>query len=254
MKSGDCMNGENIKEENLRTAALIGTGGLNRLAQSSVAVFGIGGVGSYAAEALVRAGVGCIYLYDNDTVSKSNINRQLIALGSTVGKFKTEVAAKRYADINPDCRIFECREFVTPQSQIPFEKFGAVIDAVDNVTAKLFLAEEAEKRGIPIVSVMGTGNKIDPTRLRVTDIYKTSVCPLARVMRYELKKRDVRGLTSVWSDEKPVRPADCGEYRETGRVSPASMSPVPGSAGLIAAAFILRLLSAPKGSESENIT
>lgn len=240
------MDKEKIKEENLRTAALIGTDGLEKLTRASVAVFGIGGVGSYAAEALVRAGVGCIYLYDNDTVSKSNINRQLIALNSTVGRFKTEVAAERYKDINPDCRIFECREFITPQSQIPFEKFGAVIDAVDNVTAKLFLAEEAEKRGIPIVSVMGTGNKTDPTRLRVTDIYKTSVCPLARVMRYELKKRGVHGLTAVWSDEKPARPADCGEYRETGRISPASMSPVPGCAGLIAAAFIIKLLSSPE--------
>ena len=231
-----------MKEEYLRTAALIGEEGLERLKNSTVAVFGIGGVGSYAAEALVRSGVGRIYIYDNDRVARSNINRQLIALSSTVGVFKTEAAAARLRDINPDCTVIEKREFVTRESDIPFDSFDFIIDAVDNVTAKLFLAVEAERKGVPIISVMGTGNKLDPARLRITDIYKTSVCPLARVMRYELKKRGVKHLTVVWSDETPLKPADCGEYRDTGRIPPASMAMVPGAAGLTAAAYAVKAL------------
>ena len=232
-----------MREEDLRTAALIGGDNLARLKNSTVAVFGIGGVGSYAAEALVRSGVGRLYIYDNDRVSKSNINRQLTALGPSVGRYKTEVAAERYRDINPECEIIENRDFVTPESDIPFEKFDFLIDAVDNVTAKIFLAAEAEKRGIPAVSVMGTGNKLDPARLRCTDIYKTSVCPLARVMRYELKKHGVKKLLAVWSDEIPVKPSDCGEYRRTGRIPPASMAFVPGTAGLIAASVAVKKLT-----------
>ncbi len=229
-----------MKEEYLRTAALIGEDGLDKLKNSAAAVFGLGGVGSYAAEALVRSGIGTVYIYDSDKVAKSNINRQLIALSSTVGMYKTEAEAARLNDINPDCNIIEKREFVTPQCDIPFDSFDFIIDAVDNVTAKLFLAVEAEKRKIPIISVMGTGNKIDPTRLKITDIYKTSVCPLARVMRYELKKRGVKKLTVVWSDETPVKPADCGEYRDTGRIPPASMAMVPACAGLYAASYAIR--------------
>lgn len=229
-----------MKEEYLRTAALIGEDGLDKLKNSAAAVFGLGGVGSYAAEALVRSGIGTVYIYDSDKVAKSNINRQLIALSSTVGMYKTEAEAARLNDINPDCNIIEKREFITPQCDIPFDSFDFIIDAVDNVTAKLFLAVEAEKRKIPIISVMGTGNKIDPTRLKITDIYKTSACPLARVMRYELKKRGVKKLTVVWSDETPVKPADCGEYRDTGRIPPASMAMVPACAGLYAASYAIR--------------
>ncbi len=229
-----------MKEEYLRTAALIGEEGLNKLKNSAAAVFGLGGVGSYAAEALVRSGIGTVYIYDSDKVAKSNINRQLIALSSTVGMYKTEAEAARLNDINPDCNIIEKREFVTPQCDIPFDSFDFIIDAVDNVTAKLFLAVEAEKRKVPIISVMGTGNKLDPTRLKITDIYKTSVCPLARVMRYELKKRGVKKLTVVWSDETPVKPADYGEYRDTGRIPPASMAMVPACAGLYAASYAIR--------------
>lgn len=229
-----------MKEEYLRTAALIGEDGLDKLKNSAAAVFGLGGVGSYAAEALVRSGIGTVYIYDSDKVAKSNINRQLIALSSTVGMYKTEVEAARLNDINPDCNIIEKREFVTPQCDIPFDSFDFIIDAVDNVTAKLFLAVEAEKRKVPIISVMGTGNKIDPTRLKITDIYKTSVCPLARVMRYELKKRGVKKLMVVWSDETPVKPADCGEYRDMGRIPPASMAMVPACAGLYAASYAIR--------------
>lgn len=231
-----------MKEEYLRTAALIGEDGLAGLKNSAVAVFGLGGVGSYAAEALARSGVGTIFIYDNDRVARSNINRQLIALSSTVDSFKTDAEEKRLRDINSDCNIIKKREFVTPESEIPFDRFDFIIDAVDNVTAKLFLAVEAEKRGIPIISVMGTGNKLDPTRLKVSDIYKTSVCPLARVMRYELKKRGVKRLTAVWSDETPLKPADCGEYRDTGRIPPASMAMVPGAAGLTAAAYAVKAL------------
>ena len=229
-----------MKEEYLRTAALIGEDGLDKLKNSAVAVFGLGGVGSYAAEALVRSGIGTVYIYDSDKVAKSNINRQLIALSSTVGMYKTEAEALRLRDINSDCNIIEKREFITPESDIPFDSFDFIIDAVDNVTAKLFLAVEAERRKIPIISVMGTGNKLDPTRLKITDIYKTSVCPLARVMRYELKKRGVKKLAAVWSDETPVKPADCGEYRDTGRIPPASMAMVPACAGLYAASYAIR--------------
>ena len=229
-----------MKEEYLRTAALIGEEGLHKLENSAAAVFGLGGVGSYAAEALVRSGVGTVYIYDCDKVAKSNINRQLIALSSTVGMYKTEAEAERLKEINPDCNIIKKQEFVTPESNIPFECFDFIIDAVDNVTAKLFLATKAYNRKIPIISVMGTGNKLDPTRLKITDIYKTSVCPLARVMRYELKKRGVKKLTAVWSDETPIKPADCGEYRDTGRIPPASMAMVPACAGLYAASYAIR--------------
>lgn len=226
----------------LRTAALIGNDGLEKLKNSTVAVFGIGGVGSYAAESLVRAGVGKIYLYDNDTVSKSNINRQLIAFDSTIGKYKTQVAKERYKDINPDCIVIENRVFVTPETEMPFSDFDFIIDAVDNVTAKLFLIEEANKNKVPIISVMGTGNKLDPTKIKVTDIYKTSVCPLARVIRYELKKRSIKKQTVVWSDEKPIKPTDFGEYKQTGRIPPASAAPVPAAAGLAAAAYVINNL------------
>lgn len=232
-----------MKDEFLRTGALIGEKALEKLGRSAVAVFGIGGVGSYAAEALVRSGIGTIFLYDNDTVARSNINRQLIALHSTVGSCKTSAAKERYLDINPECNIIECREFVTPESDIPFESFDFIIDAVDNVTAKLFLAENAFRRNIPIVSVMGTGNKLDPTRIRVSDISETSVCPLARVMRNELKKRGVKKLMAVWSDEPPSKPICSTEQRETGRPSPSSMAMVPGAAGLTAAAEVIKRIT-----------
>lgn len=232
-----------MKDEFLRTGALIGAKALKKLGRSAVAVFGIGGVGSYAAEALVRSGIGTIFLYDNDTVAPSNINRQLIALHSTVGSYKTSSAKERYLDINPECNIIECREFVTPESDIPFESFDFIIDAVDNVTAKLFLAENAFRRNIPIVSVMGTGNKLDPTRIRVSDISETSVCPLARVMRSELKKRGVKKLMAVWSDEPPSKPFCSTEQRETGRPSPSSMAMVPGVAGLTAAAEVIKRIT-----------
>lgn len=227
----------------LRTASLIGEEKLNRLNKSTVAVFGIGGVGSYALEALVRSGVGTVYIYDNDTVAESNINRQLIALSSSVGEYKTSVAKKRCLDINPNAKIFDNCVFVTPNTEIPFERFDFVIDAVDNVTAKLHIISECKRLGTPVISVMGTGNKLDPLKLTVSDISETHGCPLARVMRRELKKRNITELKTVWSPEKPLEPINFGECRDTGRTSPGSMSPVPGTAGLIAASEVIKKLT-----------
>lgn len=227
-----------MREQDARTIALIGEKALLKLKGSRVAVFGIGGVGSYAVEALARSGVGTLYLYDNDTVSKSNINRQLIALNSTIDKEKVTVAAERIRDINPDISVFENKVFVTPETTIPFADFDYIIDAVDNVTAKLFLCEGAVAHNVPIISVMGTGNKLDPSRLQISDISKTHTCPLARVMRLELKKRSIKKLTAVWSDEVPQRAqSPCGEHP-----APASMTFVPGSAGLMAASYVIREL------------
>lgn len=234
-------------EKFIRTRALLGDNGLERLASSTVAVFGIGGVGSYAAESLIRSGVKTVYIYDNDTVSESNINRQLIADESTVGKDKVTAARERYLKINPDADIVAEKLLVTPRSIIPFEKFDFIIDAVDNVTAKLFLAENAVGLGIPIISVMGTGNKIYPERLRISSIEETSCCPLCRVMRSQLKKRGIKGLKVVWSDEKPIKPSTAEEARITGRPSPSSCAFVPGAAGLIAAAYAVRTLAGELG-------
>lgn len=227
----------------LRTRSLIGEEGLQALKNSTVAVFGIGGVGSYALEALVRSGIGTVYIYDNDTVAKSNINRQLIALDSTVGAYKTSVAAARCRDINPEAKIFENPVFITPDTDIPFKSFDFIIDAIDNVTAKIHLAKNAEMLGIPIISVMGTGNKLYPERLKISDIFDTHECPLCRAMRTSLKKHGVSKLTVVWSDERPIKPEESGELRKTGRPAPASMTFVPASAGLLAASYVIRNLS-----------
>ena len=167
----------------LRTKGLLGEEKFEILKNSTVAVFGLGGVGSYAAEVLARSGVGTLYIYDNDTISESNINRQLIALTSTVGKYKTAVLKERLLDINPDINVFNFAEFITPESDIPFEKFDFMIDAVDNVTAKIFLAEKSQKLSVPLISVMGTGNKLHPENLIISDIFKTHECPLCKVMR-----------------------------------------------------------------------
>ncbi len=225
----------------LRTKSLIGEDNLDKLKGSAVAVFGLGGVGSYAAEALARSGIGTLYIYDNDTVSESNINRQLIALESTVGKMKTELVRERCTAINPEIKIFDFCEFITPESQIPFHKFDFIIDAIDNVTAKIFLAENAQNKNIPIISVMGTGNKLNPEKLTVGDIYKTHECPLCKVMRYELKKRGVKKLTVVWSDETPIPPQSLGESKGS-HPAPASMVFVPATAGMLAASYVIKKL------------
>lgn len=231
-----------MREQDIRTGALISQDGIEKLRNSTVAVFGIGGVGSYALEALVRSGIGKIYIYDNDVVSKSNINRQLVATHSTVGMLKTAVAAAHCHDIDPETEIVEMPIFVTPETEIPFENFDFIIDAIDNVAAKLFLIENAVRRNIPIIGVMGTGNKLDPTRLQISDVFSTRECPLARVMRTELRKRGIKKLDVVWSDEPPIKPAETSEKRTTGRPTPASMTFVPATAGLIAASYAVKKL------------
>ncbi len=214
---------------------LIGEDASERLSHKKVALFGVGGVGSYAAEALARCGVGHIELVDSDTVSESNINRQLCALTSTVGRPKAEVVAERLRDINPDIDVTVRQEFFLPENadSFDFESYDYVIDAVDTVSAKLELAVRCTRLGIPMISSMGTGNKLDPTRLCVTDLSKTSGCPLARVMRRELKARGIIHLKVVYSSEKPIKPAvPCFEGK---RQIPGSIAFVPSVAGLIAA-------------------
>lgn len=226
----------------IRTVTLIGEENFLKLKNSSVGIFGIGGVGSYAAESLVRSGVGTVYIYDNDTVALSNINRQIIADDTTVGKLKTEVMGERLKKINPDVKVFENPVFVTPETQIDFLKFDYIIDAVDNVTAKLFLIENAKKHNIPIISVMGTGNKLDTTKLKVSNIEKTNTCPLAKVMRLELKRRGIKNVKVVWSDELPLKPKTEGELKANSRPAPSSMTFVPASAGLLAASEVVKNL------------
>lgn len=224
----------------IRTVSLIGEDNFLKLKNSSVAVFGIGGVGSYAAESLVRSGVGTLYVYDNDTVAESNINRQLIADDTTVDRLKTEIFGERAKKINPDVSVIENPIFITPDSEIDFSKFDYIIDAIDNVTAKLFLIENAKKHNIPIISVMGTGNKLDPTKLKISFIEKTNTCPLAKVMRLELKRRNIKKVKVVWSDELPIKQKADGEMKANSRPAPSSMTFVPASAGLIAAAEVVK--------------
>lgn len=222
-----------------RTEMLIGSVALNKLKNSCVAVFGIGGVGGYVVEALARSGVGCIHLIDNDTVALSNINRQIIATHETVGISKTLAAKKRILSINPKCKVFTHDIFYTPEisDKFDFSQFDYVADAIDTVTGKIGLVMQAQAAGAPIISSMGTGNKMDPTRFRVADIYKTSVCPLAKVMRHELKKRGVKKLKVVYSDEIPSSHSIASDQR---RSVPASNSFVPPVAGMIIAGEIIK--------------
>lgn len=214
---------------------LIGEEGVNRLRQSSVIIFGVGGVGSYVTEGLARAGIGSITVVDKDCIDITNINRQIPALHSTVGRSKAEVIAERIRDINPECRVVAEECFFLPDAadRFDFSEYDYVIDAIDNVTGKIALAEKAFREGTPIISSMGTGNKLDPTAFRVADIEKTRVCPLARVMRHELRKRGVHGLKVVYSEEEPVK---------TGSRTPGSVSFVPSVAGLIIAGEVIRSL------------
>ena len=233
-----------ICEEKIRTAMLIGTGAVERLKNAHVAVFGIGGVGSYICEALARAGVGAIDLFDNDTVSLSNINRQLVALHSTVGQYKTEVMKARILDINPNCHVTVHNVFYLPENAhlYPLDGYDYIADAIDTVSAKITLAVRAKEAGVPLISSMGTGNKLDPSRLCVTDLAKTEGCPLARVMRRELKSRGITHLKVVYSSEPPVTPPDDAPSAERlhGRTPPASISFVPSAAGLMLAGEIIR--------------
>lgn len=214
-----------------RTEALIGSDNLTKLKHAHVAVFGVGGVGGYCVEALVRAGVGKITLVDNDKVSTTNINRQIIALGSTVGRLKTEVLKERILDINPLASVFCYNMFYLPENAdlIDLSEFDYVVDAIDTITAKIELCVRCDALGVPIISSMGTGNKLDPTAFKVSDISKTSVCPLARVMRRELKLRNIKKLKVVYSEEKP----------KVNNEIPSSISFVPSSAGLILASEVI---------------
>ncbi len=219
-------------EKFLRTEMLIGQENLQKLNNSHIAVFGIGGVGGYVTEALARAGVGKIDIIDNDTVSESNINRQIIATTKTIGKLKVDVMKERLLDINPEIQIKTFDILYLPETAhiFDFSKYDYIVDAVDNVTAKIQLVLQAKESGTPIISSMGTGNKLDPTAFKVSDIYKTEVCPLAKVMRTELKKRGVKKLKVVYSKETPV----------TNQRPPASISFVPSVAGLIIASEVIK--------------
>ena len=231
-----------ISAEHSRTAALIGEEGLHRLKNARVAVFGIGGVGGHLAEALARAGVGHIHLIDRDTVSLSNINRQAVALHSTVGRPKAEVMAERIRDINPDCRVESSVCFYLPENANEFDlsRYDFVADCVDTVAAKLELAVRCQEVGTPLISAMGAGNKLHPEAFRISDISKTETDPLARVMRRELKKRGVKKLLCVWSDEPPIPASIVGD---DGRPAPASISFTPSAMGLVMAGEIIRALS-----------
>ena len=223
-----------------RTALLLGETGIEKLKKSRVAVFGVGGVGGYVVEALARAGVGALDLIDKDTVSVSNINRQIIAMHSTVGRLKTEVAAERAKDINPDICVRVHDVFYLPETagDFDFTQYDYVVDAIDTVSGKLALVEQAKRANIPVISSMGAGNKLDATAFEVADITKTSVCPLARVMRRELKKRGIEHLKVVYSKEEPLPSPLVDE--ESGKPIPGSISFVPSVVGLIIAGEVIK--------------
>lgn len=231
-----------------RTSLLLGENMVERLKNSRVAVFGIGGVGGYVCEALARAGVGTIDIIDNDDISISNINRQIIATVRTVGKKKTEVMKERIKDINPEAvvNMYNCFFLPGNSDDFPFESYDYIVDAVDTVTAKIELVMKANEYGIPIVSSMGTGNKLDPSGFQVTDIYKTRVCPLAKVMRRELKKRGIKKLKVVYSEEEPVKAVMTDGVR---RAVPGSVSFVPPVAGLILAGEVIKDIAAKESGE-----
>lgn len=232
-----------------RTELLLGSEGIKKLKNAAVAVFGVGGVGGFAVEALARAGVGKLHLVDNDEVNLTNINRQIIALHSTVGMDKVDAAKARVLDINPEAEVTVYKTFFLPETEgdFPFEDFDYVVDAIDTVTGKLRLAEICQEKKIPIISAMGAGNKLDPTAFEVADIYKTSVCPLARVMRKECAKRHIKKLKVVYSKEIALEPkADPALLEELARehpgkrALPGSVSFVPSVVGLIIAGEVIK--------------
>lgn len=236
-----------MNEKFSRTALMFGEEAMERLKNSRVAVFGIGGVGGHASEALARSGIGTLDLIDNDEVSVSNINRQLYALDSTVGMAKVDAAKLRIADINPDCKVNVYKCFFMPDTadNFDFSQYDYVIDAIDSVTGKLEIIKRAKAAGVPVITSMGAGNKIDPTAFRVVDISKTKVCPLARVMRYELKKLGIKDVKAVYSEEEPLKPSvnpddPQAEFR---RSIPSSNAFVPSVAGLIAAGEVIKELA-----------
>ncbi len=233
---------------------------MEKLASSRVAVFGIGGVGGYVVEALARSGIGALDLIDNDRICLSNINRQIIAAESTLGKYKVDVAGERILDINPGCRVKTYKTFFLPETQdeFNFREYNYVVDAIDTVTGKLAIIEKAKKAGIPVISSMGAGNKVNAALFEVADIYDTSVCPLAKVMRRECKKRGIDSLKVVYSKEKPLRPSgdsstDCGQHSDCPpgtdrhaagrRAIPGSTAFAPSVAGLIIAGEVVNDLA-----------
>ena len=238
-----------MTEQFSRTAMLIGSDGVDRLQRARIALFGVGGVGGFAAEALVRAGVGSIDLFDNDVICASNLNRQLIALHSTLGQYKVDVMKSRLLDVNPDTQVGAHRLFYLPETadQVDLSVYDYVVDCIDTVKAKLELAVRCNALGVPLISSMGTGNKLDPTAFEVADISKTTVCPLARVMRLELKRRGVRHLKVVYSREVPRTPASSAAPSEAlpagRRSTPGSTSFCPPVAGMILAGEVVRDLT-----------
>ena len=244
-----------MSERFSRTQLLFGDEAMDILASSRVAVFGIGGVGGYTVEALARSGVGALDLVDDDKVCITNINRQIIALNSTIGMYKVDAAAERIHEINPDCNVTCHRMFYMPDTadKLDFSQYDYIVDAIDTVTGKIEIIMQAKSKGVPVISSMGAGNKLDPTAFEVSDIYKTSVCPLAKVMRYQLKRRNVKNLKVVYSKEQPIVPhgqpvADgSGETdMRTGsarRSTPGSNAFVPSVVGLIIAGEVIKDLT-----------
>lgn len=227
-----------------RTALLLGQESMEKLKKAKVAVFGLGGVGGYVVEALARSGVGALELIDHDTISLTNINRQLLATHATVGRYKAEVARERVLDINPEINAIVRKTFFGPDTaeQFDFSQYDYVVDAIDTVTGKLALVTAAQGVGTPILSSMGTGNKLDPTKFQIADITKTSVCPLARIMRKECAKRGIRHLKVLFSTEDPIAPLEetTEELPEGRRALPGSVAFVPSVAGLIIAGEVIQ--------------
>lgn len=232
-----------MEEQFSRTELLLGTEGVLRLKNARVAVFGVGGVGGFAVEALARAGIGTLDLIDKDDISVSNINRQIVATHSTIGKLKTDVAKDRILDINPNAVVNTFHTFYLPETadMFDFTQYDYIIDAIDTVTGKIQLIMEADKTGTPIISSMGAGNKLDASAFRVADIYKTNVCPLAKVMRRELKKRGIKKLKVVYSEEQPLKIN--AETQDIRKAVPGSVSFVPSVAGLILAGEVIKDIS-----------
>lgn len=231
-----------------RTQLLLGEDGMARLRKARVAVFGLGGVGGYVAEALARCGIGALDLVDHDTISITNLNRQILATRQTIGQDKAVAAAQRVASIDPEIRVTPIKQFYGPDTadQFDLSQYDYIVDAIDTVTAKLALAAAAQAAGTPIISSMGTGNKLDPTKFQIADISKTSVCPLARIMRKECAKRGIKHLKVLFSTEDPITPLGDGseeELPEGRRALPGSVSFVPSAAGLIIAGEVIRDLT-----------
>ncbi len=227
-----------MSEQFSRTQLLYGAQSMEKLAASRVTVFGIGGVGGYVVEALARSGIGALDIIDNDQVCLSNINRQIIATHKTIGMYKVDAAEERIHDINPDCVVRAYKTFFLPetQDQFDFSQYDYVVDAIDTVTGKLAIIEKAKKAGVPVISSMGAGNKLHPSMFEVADIYKTEVCPLAKVMRRECKKRGIDSLKVVYSKEMPIKPSEKSGER---KVVPGSTAFVPSVVGLIIAGEVI---------------